>query len=323
MNNLKKVLFVFSFFLLSFVFPKSVFAFPSDAPPFPSWYDSSKDYFYMVTPDGKNYAFIQPLSSDSYIYINETNGVGYFNCKSAIVAVPLGMDWRWTESGNSVNHVASPLVVSNIYPHSKAIVYNSLDRGSVFYSPVPVVPVASDVKFIQPSISPFKDTTDGYNFLVSYSVPVNTSVADVSIKFSSPLLDPSDWSITQQEYNKLTGVGWVKVFVTSVPVGSHVVTCTINTVSVSTTIERLSGIVDSDGDGIDDRTNQPVDDGHADYTDIDGKGVATGISALTGFLTTMTSFSTKIFSFMPNEVKVIMVFVISVMGFIAIKKFIL
>lgn len=195
----------------------------------------------------------------------------------------------------------------------------TLDNISL-YSPVPV---ASVVKFIQPSVSPFSDTTDGFNFLVSYNLPVGTSVSDVSIKFSSPNIDISSWSITQQEYSVSTGSGWVKVFASPVPIGTHQVNCTINTLSATSTIIRLGGTVDENGDGIDDRTNQPIGDGHVDYEDIKGGDVTKGITALTGFISTMTSFSTKIFSFMPNEVKVIMVFVVSVMGFIAIKKFIL
>lgn len=179
------------------------------------------------------------------------------------------------------------------------------------------------VKFIQPSVNPFLDTTSSYNFLVSYKMSDNTLIENIDIKINGTSINDNQWSITGQQHNKLNGEGWIKFLAVDVTTGSHNVSCTINGTSANTYIERLVGTVDENGDGIDDRTNLPVDDGHADYSNIGGHGIKGALDNLTGFLDTMTSFTTRIFSFFPLEVRWTMIFVIGVMGFIAIKRFIL
>lgn len=182
---------------------------------------------------------------------------------------------------------------------------------------------ASTIKFIQPNTSPFLDTTDGFNFLISYTVPIGTSHNDFSLVVSCPDFDPSKWEITGQEYNSATGQGWLKCFISPVSVGLHTVTAKIGTKTTNTIIERLGGSVDANGDGIDDRTNLPVGDGHVKVSDPTGSGAIGALENMKDFMGSMSDFSGKIFGFLPNEVRYTMIFVISVMGFIAIKKFLL
>lgn len=130
-------------------------------------------------------------------------------------------------------------------------IYNTNDN---YYSPIKP---PTEFKIIQPSVG-YKDTVDGVNALIYYKFPSGTASTEIDIKVNSANISSSSWQIVQHDYNSTTGEGLLKVFARPVPVGKHTINVVLNGQTLTREFERLGGVVDEDGDGIDDRTGLPI-----------------------------------------------------------------
>lgn len=135
------------------------------------------------------------------------------------------------------------------------------------YVPPNVPVIGEGVTFISPS-SGYKDTPSTWQFRVMYNMPVDLSAEKEDIALQVLGGQEGTGRVISHDFNfemDSTGQRWARGIVTferGVKIGVNTISFNVSykykTLANHLTVERFTGIVDEDGDGIDDRTGQPI-----------------------------------------------------------------
>ena len=202
------------------------------------------------------------------------------------------------------------------------IIIEGIKTAEIISVPPPFNPAPyqniDGLKILQPLQDGFKDNTSLFNFTIAYNIPTTkTNISDLQFRVipQHGYIEGQAPSFQSLEGAIINGraMGSIK-FSLPLPVGSNAISFSLeDKYFASRLIERVEGIVDVDGDGIDDRTNLPTEWG-------DGTVPTDPVTAFNTVLNNISGFSmfiSKLFLFLPLEIRImfstVCVFIVGLM----------
>jgi len=208
--------------------------------------------------------------------------------------------------------------------------------SGTLYSPFdssPYQSLTNGLHILLPQADGFKDNTQMFNFNVAFKIPTSkTSISELQFKVipsngydRSNSLEP-DFELLEGSIIDGYAMGTMK-FGLPLPVGKNTISFSLeDTYTATRSVERLTGFVDTDSDGVDDRTGLPTSWGDGSPTLDTDTTWNTMVSALKntgGLFEGIGSLFGSIFSWLPVEMKSILLLATTIIFVVIIKRTVL